>query len=266
MEGEKMRLRDQVTVVTGAGKGIGKGIAHEFVRQGAYVVIATIEPDGQRVADAFNQEIGDERAIYIHTDVTSEESIAALATQVEQRYGRVDALVNNAGVTSFKPMLEATLKDWDFLMNVDLRGVFLCSQKFIPIMQRARKGSIINISSGHAMATLPNTEMYAAAKAGVNGMTRSMALTFGKDGIRVNAVCPGFTETPHLRHWLASHSDPQASEREMLDLHVLNQIVDPQDIAMLCVYLASDESKNLTGSTLVLDGGVSARLYNAKLI
>jgi NAD(P)-dependent dehydrogenase (short-subunit alcohol dehydrogenase family) len=259
-----MRLKGKTAIVTGAGKGIGRGIAEEFAAQGATVVIATKEAEGELAAEEIRRRNG--QALFIQTDVSVESDIRRMADFTLDQCGRIDVLVNNAGITVFKPLLEATVEDWDRLMNVDLRGVFLCCKHVIPAMMKQGGGSIINISSGHAIATLPDTEMYAAAKAGVNGMTRSMALSFGPHGIRVNAICPGFTDTPHLHNWLSGFDRPELAEREMLDLHPLGKIAAPADIARLAVYLASDESELMTGSILVLDGGVHARLYNSKII
>ncbi len=259
-----MRLLNKIAIITGSGKGIGKGIAKQFAKEGASVVIATLHPEeGEKVEEEIREKGGD--AFFIQTDVTSENSISSMVKETIKRYERVDALVNNAGITLFKPLLEATVEDWENIMNVDLRGVFLCSKHVAPFMKKQKCGSIINISSNHAMATLPDTEIYAAAKAGVNGMTRSMALSLGKYGVRVNAICPGFTDTPHYRKWLSDHANMEAVEREVLDLHAVLQMCKPEDIGQLAVYLASNDSAMMTGAELVLDGGVSARLYHSKI-
>lgn len=259
-----MRLKDKVAIVTGSGKGIGKGIALEFAKEGASVVVATIEEAEGKATEQEIRSLGG-TAMFIQTDVSSDASIRHMVDQAAAAFERIDVLVNNAGVTIFKPLLEATVEDWDTLINIDLRGVFLCSKYVAPHMMKAGGGSIINISSNHAVATLPDSEMYAAAKAGVNGMTRSMAISLGKSGIRVNAICPGFTDTPHYQHWLASHEDPAKVEEEVHWLHAGNRICTPQDIGKLALYLASDESEMITGSEILIDGGVSARLYNSRL-
>ncbi|WP_309119990.1 glucose 1-dehydrogenase [Paenibacillus sp.] len=259
-----MRLSGKVAIVTGAGRGIGKGIAVEFAKEGATVVVGTlVEEEGRQVVQEIAETGG--RARFIPVDVASEDSVRELVRQATEAYGRIDALVNNAGITLFKPLLESTLDDWDAVMNIDLRGVFLCSKYVAAEMVKRGAGSIINISSNHAKATLPNTELYAAAKAGVNGLTRSMALSLGKSGIRVNAICPGFTDTPHYRAWLESSGNAREIEREVAWLHAGSRIASPSDIGRLALYLASDEAEMITGEEIVIDGGLSARLYHSRL-
>lgn len=255
-----MRLKDQVAIITGSGRGIGRGIAQEFAKEGTRVVIATLDQDeGKAVAKEIRQSGGD--ALFIQTDVSAEQGIKGMVEQVIDKYGRLDTLVNNAGITLFKPLLEATVEDWENVVNVDLRGVFLCSKYAAVEMRKQHSGSIINISSNHAIATLPDAEIYAAAKAGVNGMTKSMAQSLGSYGIRVNAICPGFTETPHYRKWLKEK--PARIEKEVSALHATSRIGEPEDVGKLAVYLASDAAEMMTGEALVLDGGVSTRLYHS---
>lgn len=257
-----MKLLDQVSIVTGSGQGIGKEIALEFARQGAKVVIATlVEHEGKEVEQLIKEE-GHE-AIFIQTDVQSESSIKHLVEQVIRQYGRVDTLVNNAGITLFKPIWEATIDDWEKVLNIDLRGVFLCSKYVSEYMMKQKSGSIINMSSNHSQTTLPHTEIYAAAKAGINGLTRSMAQSLGEFGIRVNSICPGFTDTAHYQHWLAERNDPEMVEKEIIKLHATSRICKPEDIAKLAVYLSSEDSYMMTGSQLLIDGGVSTRLYHS---
>lgn len=243
---------------------MGYGIALSMAEEGAKVVIATLETeDGEQSEQRIRQAGWD--ASFIQTDVSSESSVVAMVEQVVSRYGQIDTLVNNAGITLFKPILEATLDDWEKVINIDLRGAFLCVKYAVPEMMKRKNGSIINISSNHAMATLPHTEMYAAAKGGLNAMTRSMALSFGSYGIRANAICPGFTDSPHYRKWLHDTENPQETENEVLGLHAGSTISSPWDIGRLAVYLASEQSRMMTGAELVIDGGLSARLYHSKL-
>jgi len=259
-----MRFEEKVVIVTGSGKGIGRGIALEFAAEGATVIIATLGRENGLDTESHIRSHGG-KAMFVQTDVGSEDSIRSMVEKVIQAYGQIDVLVNNAGITLFKPLLEATAEDWDTVMNIDLRGVFLCSKYAAAYMVKREKGVIINISSNHALATLPDTEIYAAAKAGVNGMTRSMALSLGKLGVRVNAICPGFTDTPHYRTWLHRDGNAAAVEQEVHDVHAGNRISTPQDIGKLALFLASDDAEMITGAEMLIDGGMSARLYNSKL-
>jgi NAD(P)-dependent dehydrogenase (short-subunit alcohol dehydrogenase family) len=258
-----MRLKNRVAIVTGAGRGIGRGIAEVFAREGAKVVIATlIASEGQETLEAIRQAGAE--AIVIQTDVSQEASVKAMVARAVEIYGRIDTLVNNAGITVFKPIFEATLEDWNRVMGIDLLGVFLCS-KYAAEHMCERGGSIINISSNHAIATIPNAEMYAAAKGGVNAMTRSMALSLGTYGIRVNAIMPGFTETPHYHEWMKAKA-VSGVEAEVLSLHATGHITTPEEIGKLAAYLASDDSRSMTGAELLMDNALSTRLYHSRII
>lgn len=258
------RLDGQVTIVTGAGRGIGKGIAECFIDQGATVIIATKEYEEGKLTEKELRDQGGNVA-FIQTDITSEESIKNMIQETMRMFGKINTLVNNAGITLFKPLEEATISDWDKLINIDLRGPFLCSKYALPHMKKQKQGAIINISSNHAISTLPNSEIYAAAKGGINAMTKSMALSLGEHRIRVNSICPGFTDTPHYNQWLLEKENKDLISKEVKQLHALGRICTPKDIGKLAVYLSSDDSFMMTGENIVIDGGVSARLYNSEI-
>jgi NAD(P)-dependent dehydrogenase (short-subunit alcohol dehydrogenase family) len=258
-----VKLKNQVAIVTGAGRGIGRGIAETFAREGAKVIIATLkENEGKETLESIRASSGE--AIVVQTDVADEASVKAMVAKTLETYGRIDTLVNNAGITLFKPLFDATLEDWELIIGVDLKGVFLCS-KYAGAEMQKQGGSIINISSNHALASFSDADIYAAAKAGVNGMTRAMATSLGKYGIRVNVIMPGFTSTPHYYQWLSSREGDNL-EAEVKSLHATGQVTTPEDIGKLAVYLASEDSKNMTGAELALDGGMLARLYNSRLV
>lgn len=260
-----MKLNNQIAVITGAGRGIGKGIAEMFTLEGATVVVATLEEhEGLQTVNEIIEKGGS--ALFVQTDVSSDESVRAMIEKVYNTFGKIDTLVNNAGITVFKPLVEATVDDWNQVIDINLRGVFLCSKYTAPYMMKQRKGAIINISSNHAFATIPHSEIYAASKAGINGMTRSMALSLGKHGIRVNSICPGFTETPHHRMWVEEMGDPKVIEKEVIGLHAGNRIGTPHDVGKLAVYLASDDSEMMTGSELLIDGGLTNHLFHSHVL
>ncbi len=258
-----MKLKNQVAIITGSGRGIGRGIAEVFASEGAKVAIATLEKsEGQETLDIIRARGGE--GLIVPTNVADETSVKAMVVKTLETYGQINTLVNNAGITVFKHLFEATLEDWEHVMGVDLKGVFLCS-KHAGVHMREHGGSVINISSNHALASFPDADIYAAAKAGVNGMTRAMATSLGKYGIRVNAIMPGFTSTPHYYNWLASRPGDNL-EDEIKSLHATGQVTTPEDVGRLALFLASDDSKNMTGAELALDGGMLARLYNSKLV
>ncbi|MEK4566050.1 SDR family oxidoreductase [Alkalihalobacillus sp. FSL R5-0424] len=254
-----MELHTKLAVVTGAGKGIGQAIAQLFAEAGAIVILATKDKQEGIDAEKKLREAGHE-AYFYQTDVEQEQSIIELFQWVKRSFEFVDVLVNNAGITLFKPIDRATIEDWNSVINIDLRGTYLCSKYAVPLMRNRAGASIINISSNHAMQTLPDAELYAAAKGGVNAMTRSMALSLGEKGIRVNAICPGFTDTPHYQRWLTESQNP-LTDSTVRALHATNQVAEPKDIAELALFLAKEESRQITGECIQIDGGLSVRLY-----
>lgn len=258
-----MNVEDKVVIVTGAGKGIGRAIAEEYGKRKAIVIIAEIDETAGKDAEQSIIRNGG-RALYIHTDVTDEENMKQMIQTAVDQYGPVDTLVNNAGITVFKSIEDSTVKDWDLVMNTDLKSVFLASKYVVPVMKENGGGSIINISSNHVHATLPDTEMYAAAKSGVVGFTKSAALSLGKYGIRVNAICPGFMDTYHHQNWLSQFEDRQFIQQEVDSLHATEKMGNPQEVANVCIFLSSNLVNQMTGSCITLDGGLSTRLYHSK--
>ncbi len=255
-----MRLHYKTAIVTGAGKGIGRAIAERFAAEGAFVVLATRSEGPGKETEQLIRDSGGE-ATFIQTDIADLSSIDRTVEQTLRLYGKIDILVNNAGITVFKPLLEVTEDDWNAVINIDLRGTLFFSKAVIPHMQRNGGGSIVNISSVHAHATLKHTEMYAAAKGGINAMTRSMALSFAADQIRINALCPGFTNTPAYQQWLDDTGRDQ-TEQWVHSFHPMGRIVGSEEVAALALFLCSDENKSITGSCQYIDGGLTAGLYN----
>lgn len=254
-------VEGKVALVTGAGQGIGRGIALEMARAGARVVVAEIDVNAGHQTVEELQAAG-LNATFVETDVADPASSARAVWMTQERHGALDILVNNAGITTFKDMFEVSPDDWDKLMNLDLRGLFFASQAAARVMKAAGRGVIIHISSNHALATLPHSEIYAAAKGGVNALTRAMALSLGPYGIRVLSLSPGFTDTPHYRRWLEARGAGE-TERAVNALHPTGRVSTPQDIGQLAAFLASDGARALTGVDIMADAGLSARLYTA---
>jgi NAD(P)-dependent dehydrogenase (short-subunit alcohol dehydrogenase family) len=258
-----MNFDGQVVIVTGSGRGTGRCIAETFAAKGARVVVATRSVDnGNETVDRIHSKGG--RATFIQTNVAEIASIKSMVDETERLYGHIDTLVNNAGIYLNKPILEVSEHDWYYYMDVNLKSVFFCSQQVVPSMKRAKGGSIVNISSFHAGATLKGAEVYSAAKGGINALTRAMSISLGSSQIRVNAICPGFIETPTYVQWLSTSNDPETLNRYMQSLHPLGRIVKMEEVASLSFYLASEESKAITGASFYIDCGLSANLYNER--
>ena len=182
-----------------------------------------------------------------------------MAQKTLDTYGQIDILVNNAGVGVYKPVVEATTEDWDRCLNVDLKGVFLCSKYVIPHMQTLGKGAIVNISSVHSHATANGTGPYAAAKGGTTALTRSMAIDYSPT-IRVNAISPGWIATPLTDRLFSAYEDPQAQKSLVEQRQVMKRFGTPEDIGYAAAFLASDEAAFITGTELFVDGGLTALL------
>lgn len=257
-----MNIENQVVIVTGSGQGIGRGIAEMFAEYGAIVIIAEIQRDlGEKLEQQLIKE--GKKAEFILTDVKNVGHIENLVNEVMRKYGKIDTLVNNAGITVFKSIFDCTIEDWDKMMDTDLRSVFLLSKAVGAQMVQQQNGSIINIASNHVISTLPNTELYAAAKSGIIGFTKSLALSVGKFGVRVNAVSPGFTDTVHHQKWLSQYDNKEEVQNHINQLHATNRIGEPEEVGNVCLFLASKMSRQITGSNIVIDGGLSTKLYHS---
>jgi NAD(P)-dependent dehydrogenase (short-subunit alcohol dehydrogenase family) len=253
-----MRFKDKVVIVTGAAKGIGWGCAKIFSQEGAKVVVVDWDDEnGQKTAAELRQGGGE--AIFIHCDVSNEEQVKAMVDQTIQTFGHIDVLVNNAGVGVYKALTEASTADWDRALNVNLKGVYLCSKYVIPHMQRQGKGNIINMSSVHSFQTVNGAAPYAASKGGITALTRSMAIDYGPT-IRVNAIAPGWVLTPLIQSIFNSYPDPAAQQRAVEQRQVMKRIGRPEDIGYAAAFLASDEADFITGTQLFVDGGLTAQL------
>jgi NAD(P)-dependent dehydrogenase (short-subunit alcohol dehydrogenase family) len=254
-----MRLKDRVAVVTGAGRGIGRGIAAEFAREGARVVIAEVDEASARDVQAHLAAAGG-TARAIPCDVAKEDDIRRLMTETEEAFGGLDMLVNNAAVGVYKSLTEATAEDFDRAVAVNLRGVFLCMKHATPLLRRSGSGSIINIASVHSVQNVGGTVPYAASKGGVAALTRAAAIDLAADGIRVNAICPGWIDTPLIRGIFDETEDPAAMRAAVEKRQLLGRLGTPEEIGRAAVFLASDDSTYVTGSLLFVDAGMTAQL------
>jgi NAD(P)-dependent dehydrogenase (short-subunit alcohol dehydrogenase family) len=249
-----MRLDNKVALVTGGAAGIGAGIAERFVEAGASVAIFDINDEGARAHVSRLRDKGP--ALAIEGDVASEDAARGAVEQTVARFGALDVLVNNAGIEVSSPIATLNSEAWDRQLAVNLKGAFLFSKYAIPRMQ-GRGGAIINISSVRAFVSYPGGVAYDSSKAALIAFTRTLALDHGKDGIRVNAICPGYIDTPMTEEWLKTASDRSETMRQLLAVHPLGRIGTPHDIADAALFLASDAACFITGTALVVDGGMS---------
>jgi len=251
-----MSLKDKVMIVTGAGTGIGRTCAMEAARRGAKVAAVDVNADSAEQTAKDVRSMGAE-CIAVVTDISLEKDTAEMARIVHDHYKRIDILVNNAGLwgaLSRKPFHEMSVEEWDKVMGVNLRGVFLATKGVFPYMRDQRYGKIINISSSTAFFGAPFLLHYVTSKAGILGLTRSVAREVGEYGICVNAVAPGFTLTE------GSLSNTGRERAELLAAQtILKRVANPEDIVGTILFLASPDSDFMTGQTLVVDGGMSLR-------
>jgi NAD(P)-dependent dehydrogenase (short-subunit alcohol dehydrogenase family) len=249
---EMSRLEDKVAIVTGAGSGIGKAIAHRFAAEGALVVVSDISGEEQHTA----REIG-ERAIAVRADVSALEDVRALIESAVTRYGRLDILVNNAGIEGHQAATaDCTEENFDRVIAVNLRGVFLGMKYALPVMLRGGGGSIINVASVAGLVGFPNIPAYCASKGGVVQLTRTTALEYAREHVRVNAICPGVIWTPMVERFSGNTAE---GRQQMEQMEPVGRLGTPEDVAAMAVYLASDESAFVTGTALPVDGGMVAQ-------
>jgi cyclopentanol dehydrogenase len=252
------RLHGKVAIVTGGASGIGAATCRLFAREGARgVVIADINETGGKALEAELVESGIQ-VLVRRLDVTQGDQWTETMSAVVAEYGRLDVLVNNAGrgTPVSRPIVENTTEEaWDQMFETNAKGVFLGTRAAIPAMRKSRGASIVNIASIYAMVGSPLGTAYSASKGAVRALTRTAAVQYAKHGIRVNAVFPGYVETPMTREW---HAQPDVRQDRTAQT-LLGRLAQPEDIAWGILYLASDESAYVTGSELVIDGGVTAR-------
>ncbi len=248
------RLDGKVCLITGAGSGIGEASARLFAREGARVVVADIDADAAaRVAG----DIGP-GAVAEHVDVTDQAQTEALARRAVDRYGRIDVLFNNAGIAGVGDIVETDPELFDRVMRVNVRGVYLMARAVVPHMIQERSGSIINMSSSIAETGLARRVSYAASKGAVLAMTKSMQVDLAPYGVRVNALLPGTILTPFVERYLKeSYADHEEGRKSIRKRQLSNELGRPEDVANAALFLASDESRFMMASGLIIDGGLS---------
>jgi 2-keto-3-deoxy-L-fuconate dehydrogenase len=257
-----MRLDGKVALVTGAGSGIGEAIAHVYASQGAQVLVTDMRGDAAESVSAAIRAAGGV-AHPVQFDVTNEAQVQAAMQQARETYGRLDIVVNNAGVSHVGNLLETSVEDWERVMRVNAFGVFLCAREAVRQMlaQEPQGGVLVNIASTAGMIGVERRAPYSTSKGAVISLTRSIAIDFVTQGIRCNAICPGTVDTPFVAGYLARNFPGREEEmRKQLDARQpIGRMGRPDEIAHAALYLASDEASFVTGSLLVIDGGWTAK-------
>lgn len=252
------RLSGKACLVTGAGSGIGRETALRFAEEGARIAVADIR---EAAARSTAREIG-ETAIALTVDVTSAQSSAIAVESTCSHFGGLDVVVNNAGVTIVGAVHELSEDDWDRELDTNLKSVYLVSKAAWPRLLERGGGAIVNTASIAGLWAIPADAAYCASKAGVIMLTKCMALDGARSSIRVNCVCPGYTQTPMIDGYFQDQADPAEARRLAESLHPLGRLGQPRDIADAIVYLASEEATWVTGTALVVDGGLTSGIWS----
>ncbi|WP_129667923.1 SDR family oxidoreductase [Phytoactinopolyspora endophytica] len=256
------RLDNEIVLVTGGARGIGRAIVEVSLREGAHVIaLDTDDEAGSRLPAAMATSADRAPGTQLwfrHVDVTDESAVAGAVRDVEHDLGPVTVLVNNAGRNVYADPITMTEHEWDTVFAVDLKAAWICAKQVLPAMTSAGRGSIVNIASLHATLTIPGMFPYAAAKSGLVGFTRSLALDVGHAGVRVNSVSPGYIRTALVDEYFAQHPDPDAEARA-LDVQPLGRLGDPREVAEVVCFLASPAAGYVTGADWPIDGGLGAR-------
>ncbi|WP_110932982.1 SDR family NAD(P)-dependent oxidoreductase [Paenibacillus bouchesdurhonensis] len=249
-----MSYANSIVLITGAAQGIGRGIADAYAHRGAIVLLADLHSSaGEQSAKEIRRAGG--KAEFIPCDVRREREITEMMKHIDRTYGRIDIVINNAGISRFKSPFELTVNEWDDVLNTNVRSCFLMTREAAKLMKKhVNGGSIVNISSTRSMMSEPNSEAYAASKGAIVSLSHAMAVSLGSEGIRVNCVSPGWIET-------GSYEELREIDHNQ---HPAGRVGRPEDIARACLYLTAPDNSFVTGTHLVIDGGMTRKMIYAE--
>jgi len=249
-----MKLKDRVAVVTGSGRGIGRASAIEFAKEGAQVVVADVNLAwANETAEQIKAAGG--VGLAVQTDVSAADSVQALVAKTLQTFGRINVLFNNAAIQVNKTVEDTTVEEWNREIGINLGGIFLCSKYFLPHL-RQTKGCIVNMASVNGFFVEPLCAGYCATKGGIIALTKAMAIDHGKEGIRVNCICPGYIDAGLAWEYFEIQPNPDEARKSAGKLHALGRIGKPEEVARVAVFLASDDASFMTGSAVPVSGGI----------
>jgi 2-dehydro-3-deoxy-L-fuconate 4-dehydrogenase len=249
------KLDRRVAVITGAGAGIGEAAARLFAREGARLVVVDIDPRALATIVA-ELEAASVIVLDLAGDVSQGDFCKTVIARTMAQFGRLDILFNNAGIVFNGSLVECTEEEWNKTLDVNLKSMYLLSRSAVPVMQRQGGGSIINMASVAGPTGVTNRGAYSVSKAGVIGLTKSLAVDFVKDGIRVNCICPGTVDTPSLRQRIADSPDPEAARLAFVARQPMGRLGSPEEIAAMALFMASDDARYMTGQAVFMDGGM----------
>jgi NAD(P)-dependent dehydrogenase (short-subunit alcohol dehydrogenase family) len=252
-----LSLNDKVAIVTGAASGIGAEVVRLFLEAGARVVAVDVDPDLPETEALAGRSPGRVRTVV--GDVSLEATARAYARTAIEAFGRIDVMVNNAGIACVKPIADHAPEEWDRVMNVNVKALYWSARAVVPEMKKTGGGLFLNTGSISSVVGMTHQGAYGPSKGAVIQITRQMAIDYAADGIRVNAVCPGTVDTPLLRKAAADSGDPEAFLRGLADAHPIGRIASADEIARFFLFLASDHARFFTGAVLMIDGGYSAQ-------
>ncbi|HEX8955473.1 MAG TPA: SDR family oxidoreductase [Burkholderiaceae bacterium] len=252
------RLQNKVALVTGSTLGIGKAVARLFAAEGAAVVLNSHRDD--EAAAAMRAELG-ERALFVHADVADPDAVTRMVEQAVKRFGKLDIVVNNAGMNVFADPLQMTAEQWQRCFAVDLDGAWNVTRAALPHMLAQGAGSVVNIASVHGHRIIPGCFPYPVAKHALIGLTRSLGIEYAARGIRVNSISPGLIMTEAIEAWFAGCPDPEAERKRQAELLPCKRIGRPEEVAYTALFLASDEARFINATDILIDGG-RTQLYH----
>ena len=249
---------DQLVIVTGGTRGIGAGITSAFLKEGAKIIITGRSKERCDTAQKLLKTIVADAVYSVTGDVSKWDDAQKMVKKTVKRFGRIDILINNSGIYLEKRIEETTEDEWDQVININLKGIFLCSKAVYPHFKNQGSGTIVNMSSDSGVSGNPNEAAYCASKGGVTNLTRAMALDYAKENIRVNAICPAVINTPMLQKEVDMQEDKEAYLKEMDELHPIGRVGRPEEVAFAVLMVASDEASFITGANIPVDGGFTA--------